>query len=167
MKIFFQKCWICTHKAQNSGISMSEISNERQGKIFESRILETLKLLPAFLSGYLVSYSPRYDFMKLNIYLSQLSRNVLKTAVSVLRGGKSASFLPPPRYFWASIYYQSLSLQKSLFFWKIHFTPEHSCLLWLLKWDSWRSTLTMDSHFSKQERVRTKNYHTTKNYIHH
>ena len=61
-----------------AGISMSEISNERQGKIFESRILETLKLLPAFLSGYLVSYSSRYHFMKLDIYLSQLSRNVLK-----------------------------------------------------------------------------------------
>ena len=58
-------------------ISMSEISNERQGKIFESRILETLKLLPAFLAGYLVSYWPSYDFMKINIYLSQQKRNVL------------------------------------------------------------------------------------------
>ena len=37
-------------------ISMSEISNERQGQIFEIRILETLKLLPAFLAGYLVSH---------------------------------------------------------------------------------------------------------------
>ena len=58
-------------------ISMSEISNERQGKIFDIRILETLKLLPAFLSTYLVSYSPRYDFMKINIYLSQQNRSVL------------------------------------------------------------------------------------------
>ena len=57
---------------------MSEISNERQGKIFESRILETLKLFPAFLSSYLVAYSPRYDFMKINIYLRQQNRSVLK-----------------------------------------------------------------------------------------
>ena len=38
----------------------------------------TLKLLPAFLSGYLVAWSLRYDFMKINIYLIQPRRRVLK-----------------------------------------------------------------------------------------
>ena len=78
MILFFENIGYAPIRHKIVGISMSEISNVRQGKIFESRILETLKLLPAFLSGYLVSNSPRYDFMKLSIYLSQLSRNVLK-----------------------------------------------------------------------------------------
>ena len=52
-------------------VSMLEISNERQGKIFDDPILQTLKLFPAFLWGYLLQYSPRYGFMKINTYLSQ------------------------------------------------------------------------------------------------
>ena len=50
-------------------IPMSKISYERQGKIFEETILQTLKFVPAFLSSHYLSYSLRYDFMKINIYM--------------------------------------------------------------------------------------------------
>ena len=58
-------------------IPMSKISYEHQGKIFEEMILQTLKLFPAFLASHYPSYSLRYDFMKINIYMIQQRRNVL------------------------------------------------------------------------------------------
>ena len=51
--------------------------DERQGKIFGETIFHTLKFLPAFLSSHYLSNSPRYDFMKISIYLIQPRTNVL------------------------------------------------------------------------------------------
>ena len=39
-----------------AGITMSKLSYERQGKIFEEMILQTLKLVPAFLTSHYLSY---------------------------------------------------------------------------------------------------------------
>ena len=58
-------------------IPMSKFSYERQGKIFEETILQTLKFVPAFLSSHYLSYSLRYDFMKINIYMCHQRLSVL------------------------------------------------------------------------------------------
>ena len=59
-------------------IPMSKISYERQGKIIEETILQTRKFVPAFLSSHYLSCSLRYDFVKINIYMIQQRRNVLR-----------------------------------------------------------------------------------------
>ena len=59
-------------------IPMSKVSFERQGKIFEDTILQTLKFVLAFLSSHYLSYSLRYDFMKINIYMIHQRLSVLK-----------------------------------------------------------------------------------------
>ena len=62
-----------------------KIWHERQGKIFWEMIILTLKLLPAFLSGIYLFYSLRYDFLNINIYLSQQQGCVLRLSISKTR----------------------------------------------------------------------------------
>ena len=52
-------------------MSQPKISDDRQGKKIRDNILETLKLISAFLPSWLLSYSRRYDFLKINIYMIQ------------------------------------------------------------------------------------------------
>ena len=59
-------------------IPMSKISYERQGKIFGETILQTLKFVLAFLSSHYLSYSLRYDFMKIHIHMIQHRKRVLR-----------------------------------------------------------------------------------------
>ena len=69
---------ITKHPKVFKGIFQGKIFDERQGKKFGENIIWTLKLLPAFFSGFYLSYSLRYDFWKIDIYLIQPRRNVLK-----------------------------------------------------------------------------------------
>ena len=57
---------------------MSKISYERRGKIFEETILQTLKFVPAFLSSHYLSYSLRYDFMKIKLIFIKLVKEKRK-----------------------------------------------------------------------------------------
>ena len=75
---FFWKILNYKRKNPNFGEFQVKISDERQGKTFRGSIVWTLNLLPAFLSGCLLSYSLRYDFQKINIYLSQLKQDCFK-----------------------------------------------------------------------------------------
>ena len=75
---FFWKILNYKRKNPKLGEFQVKISDERQGKTFRGSIVWTLNLLPAFLSGCLLSYSLRYDFQKIIIYLSQLNRTVLR-----------------------------------------------------------------------------------------
>ena len=73
------------HQITKQGIFQGKISYDRQGKMFLGNILVTLKLLPLFLAGCLVAWSPRQDFMKINIYLIQPRRNVLRSSKKLFK----------------------------------------------------------------------------------
>ena len=78
---FLDNSWFAHIRHKMVDIPMSKISHERQGKLFEGTILQTLKFVPAFLPSHYLSYSLRYDFMKINIYMIHQRLNVLKVCL--------------------------------------------------------------------------------------